>query len=228
MPPPRPAADPTRVRLSRAALELFSERGFHATGIREIGARAGVSTSAMYQYVRSKDDALGDLILDGLSRHRDALAAACDSVPRPEEKLVALVSVQLIVPVRHRAMSRLLQREMPLHDWSGHAQISTCQCRIQQLWATVLAGGREEGIFEFAAERVARIALRRATTEVTRWYLEGDATPLPDLVAQFADIALGTVRARRGRRYLRAAHVRNPTFEAMSRLVDAAHEGVWW
>jgi AcrR family transcriptional regulator len=220
--------DPTRVRLSRAALELFSERGFHGTGIRDIGVRAGVSTSGLYQYVRSKGDALSDLIADGLGRHCEALEAACASVGRVEEKLVALVSVQVVVPVRHRAMSRLLHQELPLHDWSEHPQISACHHRIQRLWATVLTAGRAEGVFEFASDHVTRMALLRSTTQVTRWYAEGDETPLPALVAQLADFALGGVRARRAGRYLRAGQVKQPTFDDVSSIVDAAHEGVWW
>jgi AcrR family transcriptional regulator len=222
------STDPTRVRLSRAALELFSERGFHGTGIRDIGVRAGVSTSGLYQYVRSKGDALSDLIADGLGRHCDALAAACASVARAEEKLVALVSVQMVVPVRHRAMSRLLHQELPLHDWSTHPQIGACHRRIQRMWAKVLTDGQAEGVFEFASAHVMRMALLRATTQVTRWYPEGDQTALPDLVAQLADFALGGVRARRAGRYLRASHVKQPSFEAVSGMVDAAHQGVWW
>jgi TetR/AcrR family transcriptional regulator, cholesterol catabolism regulator len=120
------AADPTKVRLSRAALELFAERSFHGTGIRDIGVRAGVRTSGLYQYVRSKGDALTDLITDGLTRHCEALEAAYQSVERVEERLVALVSVQVVVPVRHRTMSRLLHQELPLHDWTNHPQISVC------------------------------------------------------------------------------------------------------
>ena len=224
----RSSTDPTRVRLSRAALELFSERGFHGTGIRDIGTRAGVSTSGLYQYVRSKADALGDLIADGLGRHCDALEAAHRSVDEVEEKLAALVSVQVVVPVRHRAMSRLLHQELPMHDWSTHPRISACHHRIQGLWTDVLVAGRDEGVFEFGSERTARIALVRAMTQVTRWYQEGDETELPDLVAQHVDFALGGVRARRGGRYLRAAQVRRPSFESVSSIVDDAHQGVWW
>jgi AcrR family transcriptional regulator len=228
MPLPPSTTDPTWVRLSRAALELFAERGFHGTGIRDIGDRAGVSTSGLYHYVRSKDDALTDLITDGLRRHCDALEAAYQSVSRVEEKLVALVSVQVVVPVRHRAMSRLLHQELPLHDWSNHPQISPCHQRIQRLWASVLADGRAEGVFDFYSDTVVRVALMRATTQVTRWYPEGDEAELPELVAQLADFALGGMRARRGGRHLRAAHVKQPTFESISAIVDAAHQGVWW
>jgi AcrR family transcriptional regulator len=209
-------------------LELFSERGYHGTGIREIGARAGVSTSGLYQYVRSKGEALGNLIADGLGRHCATLDAACDSVELVEQKLVALVSVQVVVPVRHRAMSRLLHQELPLHDWSAHPQISGSHERIQRLWTDVLVTGRAEGVFDFASDRVHRIALLRSTTQVTRWYQEGDETGLAELVAQFADFALGSVRARRDGVYLRAVDVTRPTFDAISHIVDAAHQGVWW
>ncbi len=42
----------------RSALELFTEKGFHAATIAEIAARAGVAKGLIYNYFRSKDDLL--------------------------------------------------------------------------------------------------------------------------------------------------------------------------
>jgi len=48
-------SDATRGRILEAALQLFRDRGFGATTMREIAERAGVATGAAYYYFDSKD-----------------------------------------------------------------------------------------------------------------------------------------------------------------------------
>jgi AcrR family transcriptional regulator len=46
--------DPGRGRVLAAGLELFGERGYHATSIAEIGERAGIAKSVLYHHFGSK------------------------------------------------------------------------------------------------------------------------------------------------------------------------------
>jgi len=48
-------SDATRGRILEAALQLFRDRGFEATTMREIAESAGVATGAAYYYFDSKD-----------------------------------------------------------------------------------------------------------------------------------------------------------------------------
>ena len=59
----------TREQLLSAAADLVAERGFHAVGIADIGAAAGVSGAAIYRHFASKQDilvALLDRVVEGL------------------------------------------------------------------------------------------------------------------------------------------------------------------
>jgi AcrR family transcriptional regulator len=51
----------TRERVMAVALEEFSARGYHATSIEDIAAKAGVTKGAVYYYFRDKDDLAIDL-----------------------------------------------------------------------------------------------------------------------------------------------------------------------
>ncbi|MBZ4016040.1 TetR family transcriptional regulator [Streptomyces purpurogeneiscleroticus] len=82
----------TRERLLEAALELFAEKGFEATSLREIGAKVGVQNSAIYAHFDSKKqifeflmDSAGLLDLGLLGFETGTLAHT-----RPEEALPAL------------------------------------------------------------------------------------------------------------------------------------------
>ena len=46
----------TRQAILKAALEFFSEKGFHRTTTREIARRAGIAEGTMFNYFRTKED----------------------------------------------------------------------------------------------------------------------------------------------------------------------------
>jgi AcrR family transcriptional regulator len=51
----------TRDKLIVAALELFSEKGFHATNSKQIAARAGVATGSFYAYFNDKKELFAEV-----------------------------------------------------------------------------------------------------------------------------------------------------------------------
>ncbi len=48
-----------------AALSLFAEQGYDRTSIRQIAERAGVSLGLLYNYYKSKEDLLKDILVKG-------------------------------------------------------------------------------------------------------------------------------------------------------------------
>jgi AcrR family transcriptional regulator len=76
----------TREALTRAALELFVERGYDETTLAEIAAEAGVSTRTIFAYFPSKEH----ILFSTLQAMRDALAAALADRPAGTDALTAL------------------------------------------------------------------------------------------------------------------------------------------
>jgi len=76
----------TRVAIEDAALELFDERGYDATTVEEIAARADVSTTTFFRYFPTKAEVL-------LSDHGEQLPALYEAIverPPAESDLVAV------------------------------------------------------------------------------------------------------------------------------------------
>ena len=72
-------SDETRARILTAAMELFRERGFESTTMREIAGKAAVATGAAYYYFDSKDAIVRDFPIERLvamTRQLRAAAAA--------------------------------------------------------------------------------------------------------------------------------------------------------
>jgi AcrR family transcriptional regulator len=58
----------SRTEILNAALELFAKNGFHATSISQIAEKAGISKGLMYNYFKSKDDLLKNIIDNGFQQ----------------------------------------------------------------------------------------------------------------------------------------------------------------
>lgn len=69
-----------RTAVLRAAVQMFNERGFHATSLDDVAARLGISKRTIYHYLRNKDQVLLECIMIGLEQ---LLQAAADARSQP-------------------------------------------------------------------------------------------------------------------------------------------------
>jgi AcrR family transcriptional regulator len=68
----------TRERIQQVALELFAEHGYDKTALREIAERLGVTKAALYYHFKTKEDILGSIIDDYVTRVDEVIAWAQD------------------------------------------------------------------------------------------------------------------------------------------------------
>ncbi len=76
----------THAKLSQAALELFTERGYEATGTAQVAARAGVSEMTLFRHFPSKEALL---LTDPFDPH---MAEAVRTRPAHEAPMQALTA----------------------------------------------------------------------------------------------------------------------------------------
>jgi len=100
----RPKADPTRAKLLDAATEVFAERGYYATTVREISQRAGTNIASVNYYFRDKLGLYTEVLRRAVSSVGLAARAEFERDLPPEQALRAAVKVFL---------SRLYGRDRP-------------------------------------------------------------------------------------------------------------------
>jgi AcrR family transcriptional regulator len=93
-----------RERVLSAAAELFAERGYHGTSVRDIAAACGLKPSSLYSHVPDKSTLLADLVMRYLGALEAALEASLadggdgSSADRVEAMVRASVAVALRYP----------------------------------------------------------------------------------------------------------------------------------
>ncbi|HEY9524582.1 MAG TPA: helix-turn-helix domain-containing protein [Thermopolyspora sp.] len=80
----------TRSRIQEVALDLFTERGYEATSLREIAEVLGVTKAALYYHFRTKEDIVSSLTEDRLAAMQRLIDWA-QTQPRTIETRVELI-----------------------------------------------------------------------------------------------------------------------------------------
>jgi AcrR family transcriptional regulator len=80
-----------RSQILGAAIELFGQRGYYGTTIREIAERAGVSTGLVYQYFGDKEDVLYLALQNVLDSYKERIPQATEGVRDPLQRFRAAV-----------------------------------------------------------------------------------------------------------------------------------------
>jgi AcrR family transcriptional regulator len=82
------AAATTRERVRAAAIQLFGEKGYDGVSMTELAERVGIAKPSLYNYYRSKEELLLDLLDEGLGRWVSACEPAADEEPRSYERFL--------------------------------------------------------------------------------------------------------------------------------------------
>jgi AcrR family transcriptional regulator len=97
-------AEETRNRILDAALELFRERGFAQTTMREVATAAGVATGAAYYYYRSKEELVLAFYVRTDEEMRESFAKALAASKTLEKRMRGLIEAKFAQFAQHRAL----------------------------------------------------------------------------------------------------------------------------
>jgi len=89
-----PMANDTKERILNAALELFSQKGYEATNIREITASVGLVKSSMYKHFSSKEE-IWNTLLDRMIAYYADHFGSTENLPEAPDTLEGLVQMTM-------------------------------------------------------------------------------------------------------------------------------------
>jgi AcrR family transcriptional regulator len=144
-----------RAELAQVAFDLFLDRGFHRTGVREIAAAAGLSVGAVFTYFNDKEEILAYIFFEQLGRVEKELLQTLQSVigggngsGKHPETVFDVVFTQFLRAVD--ALSRFIllayQETKSLNDAARNALIAR-ERRVHGLLADAIRYGAERGRF---------------------------------------------------------------------------------
>ena len=137
-----------RADMVAIAADLFAQKGYRATTVREIADAAGILSGSLYHHFDSKES-IGDEILSGfinevLTDYRAAVVEAAG----PRAALEQIVRTTSRTLAQHRAALTMLQ-----NDWNyfaaqpRFAYLGKALREIERIWISQLEAGKQAGLF---------------------------------------------------------------------------------
>jgi len=113
-------------RILAKALELFAEKGYDATSVREICEAAGVTKPTLYHFYGSKEGVYRAIVEGALERFRDEILGSLDGPGSLRERLVRMARAYIDSAAREPELARFIMalihmspRSAPATDFVG-------------------------------------------------------------------------------------------------------------
>ncbi|MCM2461401.1 MULTISPECIES: TetR/AcrR family transcriptional regulator [Pseudomonas] len=142
-----PNENGTKERILKTAAELFSTRGYHATGMAELEKATGLGRGALYYHIGSKEE----LLFEITSRYLRVLIAEgsplCESNLLAEDKFRQFSTIVMRTIVTHLAEMTVCFREMYSVIGTRQTELLDLHRQYERLWSQILKTGVSEGTF---------------------------------------------------------------------------------
>jgi AcrR family transcriptional regulator len=204
----RLTAEERRAGIRRAALAVFSARGYHASSIDDIAREAGISKALIYEHFDSKQGLYGDLLEQNATELFEQLAEALAGVEVESgaARLAAGLDAFFAFVEARRDAWRILFRDVTDPDTS--AALARILEQVTGVVAALIAqdpGARSQGGDESEpAIRLLAQMLVGAVQSVANWWAEHPEVAREQAVEMVMDFAwVGLERLSAGERWTR-------------------------
>ena len=133
-----------RDQILQIAVRLFHERGFHATGMDDIGEAAGITGPAIYRHFSSKEEILSEAIGQVADQRLAALRKLAEGSSSPEETLEKLARNHARATLDNPSLVAVVMGERRLLDGVGRTAIERAIRDRVNTWLKPLKEARPE------------------------------------------------------------------------------------
>ena len=169
-------ASERREHLVRLAAELFAEKGFQATTVRNIAEEAGILSGSLYHHFDSKESIVDEILTgffeDIMASYRRVVEEGGDD---PRATIAGLVRTAFGTLEPHRAAITVMQNDWNyLRGMERFAYLTKSEDEVEKMWVDTLRAGQEQGVFRLDLDPKLTYRMIRDTVWVAiRWFKPG-------------------------------------------------------
>jgi AcrR family transcriptional regulator len=188
-----------RDELLAIAAELFAQRGFKNTTVRDIADAAGILSGSLYHHFDSKESMVDEILstfqTELFKRYDEIVGSGLDA----RAKVDAVVRVSFEAIDQHHAEVAIFQNDSAyLMEFERFGYLREHNTRFREMWLGLLREGVESGVLrpDVDAELVFRF-IRDTVWVAVRWYRPGGELSADQVADQYLSILLDGIAARR-------------------------------
>lgn len=182
---------PRRAQIHDVASRLFSERGYHATSMRELAGALGMQGGSLYAHISGKEDLLIEIV-NGASRQFDQALFSLRDVDLPADAKLREAMHRHIQVVADNMESATVF----FHEWKhlspeSYQRVTGWRDSIDGFYRELITQGIQDGIFrrDLDVRMTANLILSAVNWTYTWYHTGGKLTPR-DIADSYADMLI--------------------------------------
>jgi len=187
----------TASRIEGAALELFFERGYKSTSMRDIAQALGITAAALYNHYPSKDQILFSMVQRLHQELETALITALENAGAdPRDRLAALARAHAMIHTQYRKDAHVANSEIFSLLEPGRSEIVESRQRMRDSFQAEIVEGVRRELFRVDDATVTTFAIINMGIRVAEWFVPGGRLAAEEVAGIHADLALRMVGAK--------------------------------
>jgi AcrR family transcriptional regulator len=193
---PREGMPTTGEVILQVAIELFAQRGYHATSMREIAAAVPIRAAGIYHWYESKDAILLRLETDFLDELTDVVASAIEHQRSPASRLAVAVREHVLFHGLSPLAAFVTDSELRALSGEDKIAIQAKRDTYQEMFVEIIRDGVASGVFTSSDVRIASYAILLECTGVAIWFNPSGSRTLEEVAKIHMELVLGSLYVR--------------------------------
>ncbi len=184
-----------RDQIQAAAQQLFREKGYLATSMRDIADEMQMKGGgSLYAHIKGKEELLWEIATEAVKAFFGALEPILAKNLPPVEKLREAMIAHMLVITEHLGATAVYFDEWRHLRDERRVEFQAHRSRYERLFQGLIHDGMESGAFRSLDERLATLHMLGSMNAIRRWYRPDGRLPAPALAASIADMLLNGLR----------------------------------
>lgn len=168
-------ASERREHLVKLAADLFAEKGFQATTVRNIAEEAGILSGSLYHHFDSKESIVDEILAGFFNEIMSAYQGVIDEGRDPRETIAGLVRIAFGTLEPHRAAITVMQNDWNyLKGMDRFSYLTKSEHEVEKMWVDTIKAGQARGLFRDDVDPKLTYRMIRDTVWVAvRWFKPG-------------------------------------------------------
>ena len=179
----------TRAILLNVATNLFYQKGYPYTTIREVGQKAGISNSIIYHYFKNKEDMLFEIIRVSARDLINALIKIQQEIEDPVECLKEMLKTHMVAwCLKRKKETKIIVADDYWLTGKRREANRIIQRQIYKLYLDKLEELSKKGLLKPVDLKVLAFTIFGTINSFFRWYSDGGSLSKEDVANNVIDI----------------------------------------
>ena len=166
----RPEGQSVRDAIRVAAVQLFSEYGYHAAPLRDIARIAGIQAASIYYHYVNKEALLVEIMETYMQLLNTNLERILREQLQPLPSLHEAIANHIRLHTSYKSEFFIIDTEIRALEGENRSHILALRDHYEALLQGILRDGMEQGVFRLSDVKVCSYAIIAMCTEVATWF----------------------------------------------------------